>query len=51
MDEMFEHVHNTLGIIEVEMVGANRSFYRNGMVVGASIRPCGKATESPENAT
>ena len=48
MDEMFEHVSNTIGIIDIEMVGANSTSYRNGMVVDARLRPTKKATEPPE---
>ena len=50
MDEMFEHVSNNIGIIDIEMVGGNSSIYRNGMVVEARLRPTRDATESPETA-
>ena len=52
MDEMFEHVDNNIGIIEMETVGGlNTGVYRDGLVVDASIRPRGEAIESPEIAT
>ena len=51
MDEMFEHVSNNIGIIDLEMVGGNSNIYRNGMVVDARLRPRNEDTESPETAT
>jgi len=54
LDEIFKHVNNAIGGIELEIVGHNRSGYsgyRNGMIVGAKLGPCKKATESPETAT
>ena len=52
MDEMFEHVSNNIGIIEMETVGGlNTGVYRDGLVVDASVRPIKKTAESPETAT
>jgi hypothetical protein len=46
MDEMFEHVSNNIGIIEMETVGGlNTSVYRDGLVVDASIRPIQEVTD------
>ena len=46
MDEMFEHVSNNIGIIEMETVGGlNTSVYRDGLVVDATIRPIQEVTD------
>jgi hypothetical protein len=52
LDEVFEHIRNTIGIINLEMVGGvDNSIYRCGMVLGVSTRPGRKTKGSPETAT
>ena len=49
LDEMFERVHDVIGVIELEIVSVDNRGYRDGMIVDANIEPITKA--SPETAT
>ena len=45
LDEMFEHVHDAIGVIEIEIVGVNNRGYRVGMIVDANLEPITKASQ------
>ena len=44
-DEMFEHVNDAIGMIELEIVGVNNRGYRVGMIVDANLEPITKASQ------
>ena len=48
LEEIFKHIEDTIGHIELDIVGRNSSIYRIGMIVGARVKPTKEAAEATE---